>query len=43
MAFTFTAGLIFGYRYYRTRSLTLPIIAHGIGNMVLVAVMPFLF
>ena len=43
MAFTFTTGLIFGYIYYRTRSLTLPIVTHGIGNVVLVAVMPFLF
>jgi len=42
LGFTFGAGLIFGYLYYKTRSLTAPIIAHGIGNTVLVAVMPYL-
>jgi membrane protease YdiL (CAAX protease family) len=42
LGFTFFAGLVFGYLYYRTRSLTAPIIAHGIGNTVLVAVMPYL-
>lgn len=41
-AFTFGAGLIFGYLYYKTDSLTAPIIAHGIGNAVLVAIMPYL-
>ena len=40
--FTFGAGLLFGFLYARTRSLTAPIIAHGIGNTVLVAVMPYL-
>ncbi len=43
LGFTFGAGLIFGYLYYRTRSLTAPIVAHGAGNVVLVAVMPYLF
>ena len=42
LGFTFFAGLVFGYLYYRTRSLTAPIIAHGVGNTVLVAVMPYL-
>ena len=42
VAFTFTAGLIFGYLYYRTRSLVAPIIAHGIGNTVLIGIMPYL-
>jgi membrane protease YdiL (CAAX protease family) len=42
LAFTFLAGLAFGYLYYRTRSLTAPIIAHGVGNTVLVAIMPYL-
>lgn len=42
LGFTFLAGLILGYLYYRTRSLTAPIIAHGVGNVVLVAVMPYL-
>ena len=42
LGFTFFAGMVFGYLYYRTRSLTAPIIAHGVGNTVLVAVMPYL-
>ena len=42
LGFTFMAGLIFGYFYYRTGSLTAPIVAHGVGNTVLVAVMPYL-
>jgi membrane protease YdiL (CAAX protease family) len=42
LAFTFLAGMLFGYLYYRTRSLTAPIIAHGMGNTILVAVMPYL-
>ncbi len=42
LGFTMFAGLVFGYIYYRTRSLTAPIIAHGIGNTVLVAIMPYL-
>ena len=40
--FTFGAGLLFGFLYYKTKSLTAPIIAHGIGNTVLVAIMPYL-
>ena len=43
LAFTFVAGLIFGYLYYRTRNLTAPIVAHGIANTILVAVMPYMF
>jgi membrane protease YdiL (CAAX protease family) len=42
LVFTFLAGLLFGYLYHRTRSLTAPIIAHGVGNTILVAVMPYL-
>ena len=42
LGFTFLAGVLLGYLYYRTRSLTSPIVAHGIGNTVLVAVMPYL-
>ena len=41
LGFTFLAGLLFGYTYYKTRSLTAPIMAHGIGNTVLVAIMPY--
>lgn len=42
LGFTTFVGLLFGYLYQRTQSLTAPIIAHGIGNMVLVAIMPYL-
>jgi len=42
LGFTFLAGVFLGYLYYRTRSMTSPIVAHGIGNTVLVAVMPYL-
>ena len=40
--FVFFASLIFGYLYYKTKSLVAPIVAHGIGNVFLVAVMPYL-
>ncbi|MDD5081849.1 MAG: type II CAAX endopeptidase family protein [Dehalococcoidales bacterium] len=43
LGFTFLAGLVFGYLYYRTHSLTAAILAHGVGNTILVAVMPYLF
>ena len=42
LGFTFLAGLVFGYLYYRTKSLTAPVIAHGVGNVLLVAVMPYI-
>ena len=42
LGFTFIAGLIFGYLYHRTGSLTAPIVAHGVGNTILVAVMPYI-
>lgn len=42
LLFTSSAGFLFGYLYYRTRSLVAPIIAHGVGNTILVAVMPYL-
>ena len=42
LGFTFFAGLLFGYLYYRTHNLTAPIIAHGVGNTILVAVIPYL-
>lgn len=42
LGFTTVAGLVFGYLYYKTRSLTAPIIAHGAGNTVLVAIMPYI-
>jgi membrane protease YdiL (CAAX protease family) len=42
LGFTFLVGMLLGYIYYRTRSLTAPIIAHGVSNTILVAVMPYL-
>lgn len=42
LGFTFFAGLVFGYLYHRTHSLTAPVIAHGVGNTILVAIMPYL-
>ena len=42
LGFTLFAGLLLGYLYHRTRSLTSPIIAHGVGNVTLVAIMPYL-
>ena len=38
----FFAGLILGYIYHKTKSLVGPIIMHGTGNVILVAVMPYL-
>jgi len=40
--FVFLAGMILGYIYYKTKSLVAPIVMHGIGNVTLVAVMPYL-
>jgi membrane protease YdiL (CAAX protease family) len=41
LGFTFLVGMLLGYLYYRTGSLTAPIIAHGVGNTILVAVLPY--
>ena len=43
LAFVFASGLLLGYLYYKTKSLVAPIVIHGIGNIILVAVMPYLF
>jgi hypothetical protein len=43
LMFVFFAGLVLGYLYYRTKSLVMPIVTHGIGNVMLVSVMPYLF
>ncbi len=43
LGFVFLAGLILGGLYLRTKSLTAPIIAHGINNVMLVAIMPYIF
>lgn len=42
LGFVFLAGLILGFLYWKTKSLVAPIIAHGINNTVLVAVLPYL-
>jgi hypothetical protein len=42
LGFTFAIGLLLGYIYYKTRSLAAPIVIHGVGNVLLVAVLPYL-
>ena len=42
LAFVFCVGALLGYIYHVTRSLVAPVIVHGVGNTVLVAVMPYL-
>lgn len=42
LMFTFLAGYLLGYIYNRTGSLTAPIFLHGVNNVMLVAVMPYL-
>ncbi len=43
LGFVFIAGLILGALYLKTKSLVAPIIAHGINNVILVAVLPYVF
>jgi len=40
--FVFFASLILGYIYHKTKSLVGPIMMHGTGNVILVAIMPYL-
>jgi len=42
LGFVFLAGLILGFLYWKTKSLVAPIVAHGINNVMLVAVLPYL-
>lgn len=42
LVFTFCVGLVFGMFYEKTGSLVGPIVMHGVGNTVLVSVMPYL-
>jgi membrane protease YdiL (CAAX protease family) len=42
LIFVFFGGMVLGYLYYKTGSLTAPIIVHGVGNTVLVGVMPYI-
>lgn len=41
--FTFAAGIIFGIFYNRTGSLVGPVVLHGINNVMLLAIMPYIF
>jgi membrane protease YdiL (CAAX protease family) len=41
--FTFFAGIILGYFYYRTKSIIGPIVMHGVNNVMLVSVMPYIY
>jgi len=42
LGFVFVAGLIFGGLYLKTRSMTAPILAHAVNNVILVAVAPYI-
>ena len=42
LVFVFVAALVLGGLYYKTRSLTPSIILHGVNNIMLVAVLPYL-
>lgn len=42
LGFVFLAGLILGFLYWKTKSLVAPIVAHGINNVILVAVLPYI-
>ena len=43
LGFVFIAGLILGALYLKTKSLVVPIVAHGVTNVILVAVLPYIF
>jgi len=43
LGFVFIAGLILGFLYWKTRDLTAPIVAHGTNNVILVAILPYVF
>ncbi|MFQ6122385.1 MAG: lysostaphin resistance A-like protein [Dehalococcoidales bacterium] len=42
LGFVFIAGLILGVLYWKTKNLVLPILVHGINNVMLVAVLPYI-
>jgi len=42
LGFVFLAGLVLGALYWRTKSLVAPTIAHGVNNVILVSVLPYL-
>ena len=41
--FVFFGGMVLGYLYYKTGSLTAPISVHAVGNTMLVGVLPYIF
>lgn len=41
--FTFGAGLVLGFYYYRTKSLAGSIVLHAVNNILLLAILPYLF
>ena len=43
LAFVFLAGIILGTLYLKTKSLVAPIVAHGVNNVMLVSIMPYIF
>ncbi|MBI3931312.1 MAG: CPBP family intramembrane metalloprotease [Chloroflexi bacterium] len=42
LGFVFGAGLILGILYYKTKSLVMPVVAHGVINVILVSVLPYI-
>ena len=42
LIFATLSGYLLGYIYMRTRSLTMPIVLHGVNNTVLVGILPYL-
>ncbi len=42
LGFVFVAGLVLGFLYWKTKSLVAPIVAHGVNNVILVSVLPYL-
>jgi membrane protease YdiL (CAAX protease family) len=42
LGFTFTAGILFGYLYHKTGSLTSSLAMHSMNNVILVGVLPYL-
>ena len=43
LGFVFLAGFVLGALYLKTKSLVAPIVVHGTNNVMLVAVMPYVF
>ena len=41
--FTTGAGIVLGFFYYKTKSIVGPIVMHGVNNVMLVSIMPYLY